>query len=155
MTEWLKEILGDAYTEEIDNKVSEKLTADYAPKSELLAAQTAQQTAAEAQQAAEKAAEEARFDSKVDVAIAQAHGRSIPAVRALLDIDKLRGSADPDKDIAAALETLKKESGYLFESQTAVPPVAAGTGSAAMMTKNNNDAALRAAFGLPSTAGKQ
>lgn len=155
MTDWLKEILGDAYTEDIDTKVSAKLAADYAPKSELLAAQTAQQTAAEARQAAEKAAEDARFDSKVDIAIVQARGRSIPAIRALLDIGKLRESADPGKDINAALEALKKDSGYLFESTAAVPPVAAGTGSAAMMTKTNNDAALRAAYGLPAAAGKQ
>ena len=154
MTEWLKEILGDAYTEEIDNKVSEKLAADYAPKSELMNSAAAVQAAAEARQAAEKAAEIARFDNKVDVAIAQARGRSIPAIRALLDIDKLRDSANPDRDIAAALDALKKDSGYLFES-TAVPAMAAGAGSASMLTKSSGDAALRAAFGLTNTASKQ
>ena len=41
-----------------------------------------------------------QFDAKLDSAIAAAHGRSGKAIRALLDLDALRGSEDPDKDIS-------------------------------------------------------
>ena len=69
-----------------------------------------------------------QFDAKLDSAIAAAHGRSGKAIRALLDLDALRGSEDPDKDIP--------------------PPYAAGTGRTAMTT-DNSDSALRKAMGLP------
>lgn len=45
MIEWMKEILGDAYTEDIDNKITARLTADYAPKADLEAANTAKSEA--------------------------------------------------------------------------------------------------------------
>ena len=45
MIEWMKEILGDAYTEDIDNKITARLTADYVPKADLEAANTAKSEA--------------------------------------------------------------------------------------------------------------
>ena len=166
MTDWLKEILGDAYTEDIDTKVSAKLAADYAPKSELDTARSAQKAAEEAKQAAEKAAadaaakskaelDEARYDAMVDLGIATRRGRSGKAIKALLDHEKLRGAPDRQKAVDSALDALKKDSGYLFEAPAGAPPMADGAGSSTMLTKTNNDAALRAAFGLPAAAGKQ
>lgn len=89
-----------------------------------------------------------QFDAKLDSAIAAAHGRSGKAIRALLDLDALRGSEDPDKDIPAALAALQKDSGYMFDTEETPPPYAAGTGRTAM-TADNSDSALRKAMGLP------
>lgn len=89
-----------------------------------------------------------QFDAKLDSAIAAAHGRSGKAIRALLDLDALRGSEDPDKDIPAALSALQKDSGYMFDTEETPPPYAAGTGRTAMTT-DNSDSALRKAMGLP------
>ena len=72
-----------------------------------------------------------QFDAKLDSAIAAAHGRSGKAIRALLDLDALRGSEDPDKDIPAALADLQKDSGYMFDTEETPPPYAAGTGRTA------------------------
>ena len=58
-----------------------------------------------------------QFDAKLDSAIVAAHGRSGKAIRALLDLDTLRGSNDPDKDIPAALAALQKDSGYMFDTE--------------------------------------
>ncbi len=89
-----------------------------------------------------------QFDAKLDSAIAAAHGRSGKAIRALLDLDTLRGSNDPDKDIPAALAALQKDSGYMFDTGETPPPYAVGTGRTAM-TADNSDSALRKAMGLP------
>ena len=89
-----------------------------------------------------------QFDAKLDSAIAAAHGRSGEAIRALLDLDTLRGSDDPDKDISAALAALQKDSGYMFDAGETPPPYAVGTGRTAM-TADNSDSALRKAMGLP------
>lgn len=89
-----------------------------------------------------------QFDAKLDSAIAAAHGRSSKAIRALLDLDTLRGSDDPDKDISAALAALQKDSGYMFDAGETPPPYAVGTGRTAM-TADNSDSALRKAMGLP------
>ena len=133
MIEWMKEILGDAYTEDIDNKITARLTADYAPKADLEAANTAKSEAeaalaaandkykdvdidalradaekykAEAAQARKDADERVaavQFDGKLDAAITAAHGRSAKAIRALLDVDTLKGSDKQDEAITAAL----------------------------------------------------
>ena len=44
------------------------------------------------------------FDNALDAAILGKKGRSVKAVRALLDLDALKGSADRGTDIAKALE---------------------------------------------------
>ncbi len=69
------------------------------------------------------------FDGVLKDAIAAAHGRNDKAIRALLDVDALKASKDQTADIKAALEGLKKDSGYLFESGETPPPYAAGPGT--------------------------
>lgn len=89
-----------------------------------------------------------QFDAKLDSAIAAAHGRNSKAIRALLDMDALRNSENPDKDITAALADLQKDSGYMFDTGETPPPYAAGTGRTAMSAETS-DSALRKAMGLP------
>ena len=48
MLEWLKNILGDSYTEEIDKQVSDEIGKAYAPRADLDSANEAR-AAAEAQ----------------------------------------------------------------------------------------------------------
>lgn len=87
------------------------------------------------------------FDGVLKDAITAARGRNDKAIRALLDVDKLKASKDQTADIKAALEALKKDSGYLFESEETPPPYAAGTGTGGGRPAAGLDA-IRAAAGL-------
>ena len=85
------------------------------------------------------------FDHMLGEAIAAARGRSGKAIRALLEVDTLKASRNQAADIKAALEELKKNSGYLFE-QEAPPPYAPGTGTGGRASAGLD--AIRAAAGL-------
>lgn len=67
------------------------------------------------------------FDGRVKDAITAAKGRNTKAISALLDIDTLRASKNQEADIKAALEALKKDNDYLFETQTP-PPYSSSAG---------------------------
>ena len=160
MQEWLKELLGEAYTPQLEESLTAALAQRFVNKEELDTRQarwkteleTARAQAADWKQQAEqarKSAEEqvaaARFDAALDTAIGRAGGRSEKAIRALLDLEGLRTSADPEGAIAAALEQLEQENGYLFGGITP-PTYAAGTGAGA--PGGEPDEVLRRAFGL-------
>lgn len=179
MLEWLKGILGEGYTEEIDRAVSAEIGKGFVAKADFDAKNTElktlrgqmeeanrtierykamdveglQQAATAWEEKARRAAQEAqeqvaavRFDARLDAAIGKARGRSTKAIKALLDLDALRSSADPDADIPAALDALAKDSSYLFEPAAAAA-YAGGTGTTP--AASDPGAALRAAFGLP------
>lgn len=54
------------------------------------------------------------FDNALDAAILGRKGRSVKAVRALLDLDALKGSADRSTDIAKALDDAAKANPWAF-----------------------------------------
>jgi hypothetical protein len=54
------------------------------------------------------------FDNALDAAILGKKGRSVKAVRALLDLDALKGSADRSTDIAKALDEAAKANPWAF-----------------------------------------
>ncbi len=89
------------------------------------------------------------FDGALKEAIAAAKGRNDKAIRALLDVDALKASKDQTADIKAALEGLKKDSAYLFDSEETPPPYAAGTGTGPYGGSMTGMDAIRAAAGLP------
>ncbi len=89
--------------------------------------------------------EQLQFDHRLDAAITGAGGRNAKAIRALLDLESLRASQEPEEAIAGALDQLRQDNDYLFMQEQEPPVYAAGTGSAALP---GQDAALRAAFGL-------
>lgn len=91
------------------------------------------------------------FDSMLKDAITAARGRNEKAIRALLDVDALKASKNQAADVKAALEGLKKDSGYLFEGEEAPPPYAPGTGTGGRLPAGMD--AIRAAAGL--TAGEK
>lgn len=70
-----------------------------------------------------------KFQSVLDNAITAANGKNAKAITALLDVEALRGSEDQPKAIKAALEALKKDSGYLFDEAGTPPPYAPGAGT--------------------------
>lgn len=89
------------------------------------------------------------FNNVLKDAISAAKGRSEKAIAAMLDIDALKASKNQESDVKAALEGLKKDSGYLFESEQTPPPYAAGTGTRSFAGKYDAEtAAIRAAAGL-------
>jgi hypothetical protein len=87
------------------------------------------------------------FQQILDGAIGAAKGKNAKAIKALLDVDGLKGSKNQEADIKSALEALQKESGYLFDDGQTEPPYAAGTGTGTYKDYNS-DNTLRAAMGL-------
>lgn len=92
------------------------------------------------------------FDHALEKAITGAQGRNAKAIAALLDVPTLKASKNQEADIKAALETLKKDSSYLFGTDEKVPPYAGGTGTGG--GGYSSDLALRAAMGLPNKTDK-
>lgn len=93
--------------------------------------------------AAEKLAA-AEFDRQLEEAIAAAKGRNKKAIRSLLDVDALRVSKDQSRDIRAAIETVKAENDYMFDSDAPVPRFSGPTPGPASSSMD----AIRAAAGL-------
>ncbi|MCF2651839.1 phage scaffolding protein [Anaeromassilibacillus senegalensis] len=149
MLEWLKTILGETYTEDIDKKISAEIgkafvsKTDFNTKNEELKTAKGQlkeandtiagfkamdidgikRAADDWKAKAEKAQLDAdakiaaiQFDARLDSAILSRHGRSTKAIKAMMDVDTLRKSQNQDSDISAALDTLAKDSAYLFDA---------------------------------------
>ena len=68
--------------------------------------------------------EEREFNSVLESAINDAKGKNPKAIMALLDIEKLRNSRNQEKDVKAALESLRTDSGYLFDDNGGNPQFA-------------------------------
>lgn len=83
--------------------------------------------------------EEREFNEMLAAAITEAKGKNTKAIGALLDLDTLRKSRNQENDIKAALDTLRTESGYLFEDNGGTPRFAApGTvGGSSTLTKKD------------------
>lgn len=76
----------------------------------------------------QKEAEERDFNDLLTAAIREAKGKNPKAIAALLDTEALKASKNRDKDIKAALESVKAESDYLFDSDDGGTPPAKFTG---------------------------
>lgn len=92
------------------------------------------------------------FDNLVKEGIASVKGRNAKAIMALLDVDTLKASKNQKEDVAAALKALTEaeDSKMLFGEPEPKP---AGTISFPGQVRNGgtnaDDAAMRAAMGLP------
>ena len=171
--DWLKTLLGDAYTEDIDKTVATEIGKRFTAKADFEAKSTELKNAkaqlaeanktieglqaadnkAKAEQAEKDAAAQLdayKFDTWFDGLVAQNHGRDGAVIRTLAGterMDALRKSQNRDADGKALFNDLLKNSAYAFEDQTPPPPpYAGGTGSASAAA---DDAAMRAAMGLP------
>ena len=93
------------------------------------------------------------FNESVKEAIRKAGARSEKAVMAMLDLDALKASKNQQADISAALETVKKENDYLFQSAQPAkkPPFVVGSTAGidpnAQNKKEQANEALRSLFG--------
>ena len=85
-----------------------------------------------------------RFDARLEAAIAKAGGRNATAIKALLDLEGLQASDQPEQAVERALEQLCQEQAYLFEGAKPLP-YAPGTGVGSLPS---SDTVLRSAFGL-------
>lgn len=63
------------------------------------------------------------FDYLLEGHIQSAKARNIKAVKAQLDIDTLKASKNADADIKAAIEKVKAENDYLFDSDKPAPTI--------------------------------
>ena len=169
--EFAKELLGDAYTGELEEKLEAKINELYAPKADLDAANEAigkfegldaEQVKAQIAdykqraEAAEKDRDEklaaAAFDAKIDKALSDAKAHNPKLARGALDLDALRTSKNQDADIAAAIAAVQKSDAYLFGPAAAEPAPASGTGTSAVpgaAKYTANEIAMRKAADLP------
>ena len=76
-----------------------------------------------------------RFTAALEGKISALKPRNAKAVMALLDVENLKKSKNQDADIAAALEAVKKDNGYLFDEGKASPRVVTST----QTTTDNTD----------------
>ena len=67
------------------------------------------------------------FSHNLEKAILAAKGRNAKAITALLDIETLKTSENQTADLEQALQNLKQDCSYLFQTETP-PPYARGTG---------------------------
>jgi hypothetical protein len=88
------------------------------------------------------------FEGVLKESITAAKGRNAKAITALLDVDALKASKNQTDDIKVALEALKKDSGYLFDTEQTPPPYSPGTGTGGTGTGMTGLDAIRSAAGL-------
>ena len=120
--EFAKELLGDAYTGELEEKLEAKINELYAPKADLDAASARADGLQEQLDAANEA-------------IGKFEGLDAEQVKAQIADYKQRAEAaekDRDADIAAAVAAVQKSDAYLFGPAAAEPAPASGTGTSAV-----------------------
>jgi len=68
------------------------------------------------------------FGHNLEKAILSAKGRNAKAITALLDVESLKSSENQQTALEEALQALKRDCSYLFQTETP-PPYARGTGT--------------------------
>lgn len=86
------------------------------------------------------------FDNTLDAAIMGKKGRSVKAVRALLDVDALKGSTDRSTDIAKALDEAAKANPWAFGEDGAAGVAVVSTGAEHGAPPANESDGVEAAF---------
>lgn len=129
--EWLKEILGEAYTDEVDGKVAEKLDELYVTK------ESSDQQIAQLNEAHGKEVAGLKIGAAVDAALTKAGARNQTAVKALLDMEQIK--LDKEGNITGIDEQVKsllkgKDTGFLFASEQ--QPVLSGVTPAKVSQPN-------------------
>ena len=77
----------------------------------------------------QKEKEDREFNDILSAAISEAKGKNAKAIMALLDMDALRSSRNQEKDIKAALDSMRTENGYLFGDNGGAPAFTAPNGN--------------------------
>ena len=92
------------------------------------------------------------FNQDMADGIKAANGRNVDAIIAVLGterVEALRKSTNRKADIAAAMQELQQDSGYLFGDAETPPPYSGKTGTDPYQRGQGSDATMRAAMGLP------
>lgn len=93
------------------------------------------------------------FSDKLTKSIAAAKGKDARAIMPFLDLDALKESKNQDADIAAAIDAVKAENDWLFESAEPFRNATAKTGGSGPDAPSGEQSARRAAarraMGLP------
>lgn len=183
MLEWLKTILGDHYSEDVDRAISSEIGKAFVSKSDFNAVNEGKkqleadlqtrdqqleelkkvdtaglqskieelQTAnATAKSNYEKRIADLNFSYALETALRQAKARNTKAVKALLDLEKIKFTDGKLEGLDKQLETLKTDSGYLFE-EGKTEPYFSGPTPGAKSQKNISDdiGKWRVEAGLP------
>lgn len=69
------------------------------------------------------------FKDKLTASITKEGARNAKAIAVLFDLDALKASRNQDTDIASALESLKKDTDYLYGSDQPISNLAGRTGN--------------------------
>lgn len=103
-----------------------------------------------AQQTAQKQVDALKFDYALSDALKAAKVRDVVAVKAHLKTDALKLDGENILGLKEQLDTIKAESGFLFDTEEKPPIISSRTPGAQTVTTGNNDKAnnaLREAFG--------
>lgn len=95
------------------------------------------------------------FNDLIKESIASVKGKNAKAIMALLDMENLKASKNQKEDVAAALKALTEaEDSKMLFGEPEPTPVGTGNliGQVQKPTSNTEDAAMRAAMGLPPVA---
>lgn len=98
------------------------------------------------------------FNSLLNSTIAALGGRSAKAIGALLDVEKIRSSKNQEADLKTAIEEIKKENDYLFESSEPIKNPTGRTSDPAGGSGSMNDSLMdkaRAVMGLKCSTDKK
>lgn len=170
--EWLKEILGESYTDEADKKVADKLGELFVTKADFNAVNEKKMELEEKPnnfgdnsqlqkqydelkskyktetESLKKEIDDTVKNSAVDMAIYKAKGKNAKAIKALIDMEKVTVKDDGTID-GLDLESIKKTDGYLFEKET---KQSIGTGFTKGTTSKGTDvnAQIARAMGIKS-----
>lgn len=113
----------DGYKEQLEtaqNALKEFDGVDVNEMKEKISQLTADMAAKDAEHQARIA--DMEFNSALDTALTASKARNAKAVKALLDLDKLKTSKNQTEDIKTALEAVKAENDYLFVSENKGEP---------------------------------
>lgn len=86
-----------------------------------------------------------KFQSTLEAKINSSGARNAKAVMAMLDMDSLKASKNQDSDIALALEKVKEDNDYLFQSSKPTPKIVTGT-QTTQVDNSDKKAAANEAF---------
>ncbi len=107
--DWLKNILGDTYTEQIDAQIAEQIQKQYVPTEELETQKTNY----------ENQIRTIRIDAAVEAGLTKAHAKNHKAARAMLDMEKI--AIDTQDNVIGVDEQIQKlttgeDTAFLFDT---------------------------------------
>lgn len=157
MLDWLKDILGDTYTEDIDKKISAEIGKNFVSKSDFKTKNEAYKGLQEqieklqndnkaAKENYEKQLKDMQFGYSLDAALSGAKVKNLKAVKALLDTEKLAIDNGKILGLEDQIKALKESDAYLFEGEKTAPTFSGPTPGVDISKTKNEPLSLAAAL---------